>query len=45
LNGEIFGIRISPDGKYLIYAAKRENKHALYIWDIKNKLERKLIGG
>jgi Tol biopolymer transport system component len=44
LEGKIFRVSISPDGKYFCYASTRENNDAIYIWDIKNNSERPLYG-
>lgn len=44
LSGIIYSASISPDGKYITYAAEREKKHAVYVMEIKKKTEVKLIG-
>ena len=44
LSGTIYSVSISRNGKYMIYAAEREKKHAIYIMDIKKKKESKIIG-
>ena len=44
LEGTVQMASISPDGKYITYAAERENKQAIYIWDINKRTELKLTG-
>ena len=44
LSGRVYSASISPDGKYVTYAAERKKKHAVYVQDIQSKTERKLIG-
>lgn len=44
LNEGVSRLSISPDEKFLVYAAVREKKSAIYIWDIKKMKESKIIG-
>jgi Tol biopolymer transport system component len=44
LTGVIYSVSISPNGKYVTYAAEREKKHAIYVQDIEKKTEIKIIG-
>ncbi len=44
LSGVIYSVSISPDGKYITYATERKKKHAVYVLEINNKTETKLIG-
>jgi len=44
LQGVIYAISISPDGKRLAYSAERNKAQAIYIMDLEKKTEVKLIG-
>lgn len=44
LSGIIYSVSMSPDGKYITYAAERKKRHAIYIYNVKKKTEQKLIG-
>ncbi|MBK9248089.1 MAG: PD40 domain-containing protein [Ignavibacteria bacterium] len=44
LSGIIYSVSISPDGKYSTYAAEREKKSAVYVMDLRTKVETKLLG-
>jgi Tol biopolymer transport system component len=44
LNEGVIRVSISPDEKFLAYAAARENKSAVYILDIRKNSEQKIIG-
>ncbi|MBK6858869.1 MAG: hypothetical protein WBO44_01550 [Saprospiraceae bacterium] len=44
LSGIIYSVSISPDGKYITYAAEREKKSAVYVMDLRTRVETKLLG-
>ncbi len=44
LSGVIYSASISPNGKYITYAADRNKKSAVYLMNLRNKTESKLIG-
>lgn len=44
LFGVIYSVSISPNGKYIAYAAERNKKSCVYVMNLKKKAESKLIG-
>jgi TolB protein len=44
LKGDIQSVSVTPDHKLIVYAASRDNKHAVYLYDVRARTETKLIG-
>jgi TolB protein len=44
LKGDIHNVSVSADNKRIVYAASRNNKHAVYLFDVRARTETKLIG-
>lgn len=44
VSGVIYSVNISPNGEYATYAAERNKMSAVYVMNVREKTERKIIG-